>query len=125
MIECPEFDYDYEKSHAVYLWCLHVASMINLIVNPLIIYCIIYRSTNHMATYRWFLLIHQIAAFIADLWVDFPFSKNAHIKFRSIFSPKEWYLSHFLLAISLAMPSILFHQLLLLLGDKVSLFLNR
>ena len=69
MIQCPEFDYDFEKTHAVYLWCLHVFSLINLIVNPLIIYCIVYRSTNHMATYRWFLLLHQLAAFVADLWV--------------------------------------------------------
>lgn len=69
MIECPEFDYDYRVSHALYLLFLHLAFIASILVNPLIIYCIIYHSTRHMNTYRWFLLLHQIAAFVADLWV--------------------------------------------------------
>lgn len=77
MIECPEFNYDYETSHLVYQWFLHLASIISLIVNPLIIYCIVFRSPSQMATYRWYLLLHQIAAFVADLWVYFRrFSPN-------------------------------------------------
>ena len=48
MIDGSEFDYAFERSHAVYLWCLHVVTITRFLVNPLIIFCIAFRSPTHI-----------------------------------------------------------------------------
>lgn len=116
MMDCPEFDYAFERSHAVYLWCLHVVTITSFLSQgrPDRTYCHplldkigksvkldkgqsdlgrfrsrsgrpglgqpglrpVYAPT-HMATYRWFTLLHQITA---DLWVhsQFPFIQHLY-----------------------------------------------
>ena len=65
MIVCPEFTLEPKLYDTV----LPYLSIVALILNPYVIYCIIWRSTSHMKIYRWFLLYHQILTFITDISV--------------------------------------------------------
>lgn len=75
MIDCPQLI----LTPWLYQYVLPVVSIISCILNPYVIYCIIWRSTLHMRRYRWFLLYHQILSFMQDIWVlFFNFQETKH-----------------------------------------------
>lgn len=66
MIECPQIDVD-ENSYGHILVSITLSA---LVIHPYVMYCIVFRSPASMKTYRWYLLWHQVVAFICDLWVS-------------------------------------------------------
>lgn len=70
MIECPPLILS--PSAESFLHVFDVLFAINMLINPYVFYCIIYRSPRTMNRYRWFLLWHQILSLISDISVPFP-----------------------------------------------------
>lgn len=76
MIQCPSLESNYKEAHSGFFVLLDVLFVFSIVVNPYVIYCIIFRSTRYMKSYRWFLLYHQIIAFIQDISVCSSSMKN-------------------------------------------------
>ncbi|KAK6015006.1 7TM chemoreceptor [Ostertagia ostertagi] len=58
MIECDDFN----PSMNFYLIFMHCLSVIDLYLNMLAIYCILYKSTKQMGAYKWYLLAYQVVS---------------------------------------------------------------
>ncbi|KAK6038891.1 hypothetical protein COOONC_23604 [Cooperia oncophora] len=58
MIECDDFDLD----TGFYLNFMHSLSVVAVPLNVLSIFCILYKSTKQMGSYKWYLLIYQLTS---------------------------------------------------------------
>ena len=72
MIPCPSFPLVGSFEADLYFKILGTLSMMTIAANVYTIYAIIVQSTIHMKTYRWYLLVHQIAALSLDFYVSYP-----------------------------------------------------
>ncbi|VDO23285.1 unnamed protein product [Haemonchus placei] len=62
MIECEDFD----LSTGFYLVFMHSLSVVAVPLNLLSFYCILTKSPQQMAAYKWYLLIYQIISTVFD-----------------------------------------------------------
>lgn len=69
MIECPPFEQNYKDANKIYFVLLDISFCCNIVLNPYVMYCLIYRTTRYMRSYRWFLLYQQLIAFAQDISV--------------------------------------------------------
>lgn len=65
MIPCPPLLHDNSMSILFY----NIVFWSNLILNPYVIFCIIFRSPKNLKNYRWYLFYHQLVAVISDVAV--------------------------------------------------------
>ncbi|KAK6057529.1 hypothetical protein COOONC_04952 [Cooperia oncophora] len=64
MIECEDFDLD----TGFYLIFMHSLSVVAVPLNVLSIFCILYKSTKQMGSYKWYLLVYQLTSTVFDLF---------------------------------------------------------
>ena len=70
MINCPDFDTDIDNVQIIRIF--NTLAFLSIIIHFYTMYCIVFRSSVEMKTYRWYLLWYQITAFCGDFWVNFP-----------------------------------------------------